>query len=115
LDTVKGRRKQNREPNNNHHGYVRQKTQGKLWVRERISGLVDQQSFREIGSTAGNGKYDEKGNTIEYNPANFISGLAKVNSRDVVIAADDFSIRAGHADGAVWGKSVREQERKSSV
>ncbi|CAM0138552.1 hypothetical protein VKS41_007172 [Umbelopsis sp. WA50703] len=106
LDTVKGRRKQNREPNNNHHGYVRQKTQGKLWVRERISGLVDQQSFREIGSTAGNGKYDEKGNPIEYNPANFISGLAKVNSRDVVIAADDFSIRAGHADGAVWGKSL---------
>ncbi|KAI9287953.1 carboxyl transferase domain-containing protein [Umbelopsis sp. AD052] len=107
LDTVKGRRKKNREPDNNNHGYVRQKTQGKLWVRERIIALVDKQTFREIGSTAGNAKYDEKGNALDYNPANFISGTAKVNQRDVVIAADDFSIRAGHADGAVWGKSIR--------
>lgn len=104
---MKGRRNQNREPNNDHHGYVRQKTQGKLWVRERIIALVDKQSFREIGSTAGNAKYDDKGNALDYNPANFISGTAKVNQRDVVIAADDFSIRAGHADGAVWQKSVR--------
>jgi acetyl-CoA carboxylase carboxyltransferase component len=103
---VKGRRNQNRAPNNNHHGYVRQKTQGKLWVRERINALVDKQSFREIGSIAGNGKYDDKGNTLDYTPANFISGTAKVNQRDVVVAADDFSIRAGHADGAIWGKSV---------
>ena len=103
---MKGRRNQNRKPNNENHGYVRQKTQGKLWVRERMVALVDKQSFREIGSTAGNGKYDDKGNALEYNPANFISGTAKVNTRDVVIAADDFSIRAGHADGAVWGKSV---------
>lgn len=29
-----------------------------------------------------------------------------MNSRPVIVAADDFSIRAGHADGAVWGKSV---------
>ncbi|KAI8578499.1 hypothetical protein K450DRAFT_247193 [Umbelopsis ramanniana AG] len=106
LDTVKGRRNKNRQPDNNNHGYVRQKTQGKLWVRERIIALVDKQTFREIGSTAGNAKYDEKGKALDYTPANFISGTAKVNQRDVVIAADDFSIRAGHADGAVWGKSL---------
>jgi acetyl-CoA carboxylase carboxyltransferase component len=106
LDTVKGRRNRNRTPNNNDHGYVRQKTQGKLWVRDRIFALVDKQSFREIGSTAGNGKYDDKGNNLDYNPANFVFGTAKLNTRDVVVAADDFSIRAGHADGAVWGKSV---------
>jgi hypothetical protein len=34
-------------------GYIRQKQAGKLWVRERIEMLLDQGSFREVGSASG--------------------------------------------------------------
>lgn len=35
-----------------------------------------------------------------------MAGKGTVAQRDVIVAADDFSIRGGHADGAVWGKSL---------
>jgi acetyl-CoA carboxylase carboxyltransferase component len=75
-------------------------------VRERIDGFVDKDSFVEVGSVAGKGKYNQDGTVESYTPANFVSGKATVDKRDVIVAADDFSIRGGHADGAVWGKSV---------
>ncbi|KAF7726411.1 hypothetical protein EC973_008745 [Apophysomyces ossiformis] len=105
LQEVQERKKQNRTANVHDRGYVRQKTAGKLWVRERIDAFVDKRSFREIGSIAGRSKYGKDG-LEEYTPANFIFGKATVGGRDVIVAADDFSIRAGHADGAVWGKSM---------
>lgn len=33
-------------------------------------------------------------------------GFGKLRGRDVVFTADDFSIRAGHADGALAAKTV---------
>lgn len=41
-----------------------------------------------------------------YTAANFVAGKGTVAKRDVIVAADDFAIRGGHADGAVWGKSL---------
>ena len=41
-----------------HHG------KGKLTIRERISKLVDADSFEEVGPTAGAGNYDENGELI---------------------------------------------------
>lgn len=35
-----------------------------------------------------------------------MAGKGTVANRDVIVAADDFAIRGGHADGAVWGKSL---------
>ena len=40
---------------------ARQKSRGKLTVRERISALLDPGSFREWGSLAGEGRYDADG------------------------------------------------------
>src|SRR6202140_2920978 len=37
----------------------RQRDQGRLTVRERIGGLLDANSFHEIGAVAGIGEYDE--------------------------------------------------------
>ncbi|KAG0175306.1 hypothetical protein DFQ28_001836 [Apophysomyces sp. BC1034] len=105
LQHVRERQQQNRTPNVHDRGYVRQKTAGKLWVRERIDAFADQRSFREIGSIAGRSKYGKDG-VEEYTPANFVCGKATVNKRDVIVAADDFSIRAGHADASVWAKCV---------
>ncbi|KAI9018129.1 carboxyl transferase [Phycomyces nitens] len=93
-------------PDINDRGYIRQKTAGKLWVRERIDGFTDKGSFREIGSFAGKAKYNKDGSVESFSPGNFIAGKATANGRSVIVAADDFSIRGGHADGAVWGKSL---------
>ncbi|KAF4634489.1 hypothetical protein G7Y89_g3610 [Cudoniella acicularis] len=39
-------------------------------------------------------------------PSNNVQGIGGVRGRKVLLTADDFSIRAGHADGAVMGKTV---------
>ncbi|KAI8086149.1 carboxyl transferase [Halteromyces radiatus] len=117
IHEIRRRQRQNRTANANDRGYIRQKTTGKLWVRERIDRLVDQNSFYELGSVAGRTKYakqdtDEKD---EYTPANFIAGKAKMNQRPIIVAADDFTIRGGHADGAVWGKSLYAEQLARSL
>ncbi len=41
----------------------RQRDQGRLTVRERIDGLVDPDSFHEIGAISGVGEYDDERRT----------------------------------------------------
>ncbi|ORZ02203.1 carboxyl transferase [Syncephalastrum racemosum] len=106
LQEIERRKQQNRTANPDDHGYIRQKTQGKLWVRERVDQFVDKDSFQEFGSVAGRALYNPDGTVKSYSAANFIAGKALVDQRPVMVGADDFSIRAGHADGSVWGKSI---------
>ena len=40
---------------------ARQRGRGKLTVRERIEAILDPGTFREWGSLAGEGRYDEQG------------------------------------------------------
>ncbi|KAI8144838.1 carboxyl transferase [Fennellomyces sp. T-0311] len=110
LNEINRRKNKNRTADPNDHGYIRQKTQGKLWVRERIDGFVDANSFKEIGVIAGIAKYNPDGSVKGYTPANFICGKGTANGRPVIVGADDFSIRAGHADGAVWGKAIMAEQ-----
>jgi hypothetical protein len=42
------------------------------------------------------------------NRADFDTGFGKLRGRKIVFTADDFSIRAGHADGALMDKTVRD-------
>lgn len=39
-------------------------------------------------------------------PSNNVQGFGKLRGRPIVFTADDFSIRAGHADGALMAKTV---------
>ncbi|MGZ3283800.1 MAG: methylmalonyl-CoA carboxyltransferase, partial [Xanthobacteraceae bacterium] len=39
----------------------RQRDQGRLTVRDRIDGLVDRNSFHEVGAISGTAEYDEHG------------------------------------------------------
>jgi hypothetical protein len=91
-------------PDTSNKGYVRQKQAGKLWVRERVLQLFDEGSFREVGSVSGTVKWKKldgnKEEPISYLPSNNVQGFGTLNGRKVVFTADDFSIRAGHADGA---------------
>ncbi|KAF9003297.1 propionyl-CoA carboxylase [Cyathus striatus] len=99
LESLKALQTTIRTPNPSSPGYARQKAQGKLWVHERISLLLDKGSFMEVGSVTG--KWE--GET--FIPANAVIGWGKVNSRRVFVTADDFSVRGGHADGGIQMKA----------
>ena len=84
----------------------KQKENNRLNIRERIEKLVDENTFHEIGKLAGKSEYDDKGNLINFTPANFIVGRAKINNKLVVIGGDDFTVRGGAADAAIKEKQI---------
>src|SRR5579859_4080986 len=84
----------------------RQHDAGKLTVRERIDKLLDPGSFHEIGAISGKAKYDEHGNLVEFSPANFVVGRGTIDHRPVVVGGDDFTVRGGAADAAIYQKQV---------
>ena len=92
-------------PDSDEPGVVRQRNRGKLHCRDRIRLLLDDGSFREVGSLAGFASYDDEGEIAAFTPANHVGGTGKINSREVVVCADDFTSRGGHADGAIGAKS----------
>jgi len=64
---------------------------GRLTIRERISGMLDKNSFREMGRAAA---------------GNFVLGTGKVASRPVVVGGEDFTISGGSPTFAGLRKSV---------
>jgi acetyl-CoA carboxylase carboxyltransferase component len=97
-------------PDLKNKGYVRQKQAGKLWVRERVEKLLDKDSFREVGSVSGAVEWKTLSPTREeavgFVPSNNVQGFGTLGGRKIVFTADDFSIRAGHADGALMEKTI---------
>src|SRR5262245_4476941 len=83
---------------------ARHRAQGKLTVRERIAGVVDANSFEEIGSVAGFPEYDADGNLAALTPANILCGRARINGRPVFVTGDDFTVRGGANDGGLLDK-----------
>ena len=92
-------------PGSDDPGVVRQRSRGKLTCRERIGLLLDEGTFREVGSVAGFASYDEAGTITDFTPANMVGGWGKIDGRLAVVCADDFTSRGGHADGAIAAKS----------
>ena len=83
---------------------ARQHANGRLTVRERISALLDPESFHEVGALAGRASYDEEGRLQAFVPSNFIFGTGRVDGRRVVVGGDDFTVRGGAADAAIGNK-----------
>jgi acetyl-CoA carboxylase carboxyltransferase component len=80
-------------------------------VRERVLSLLDKDTFREVGSVSGTVTWKTIPGTtreepVSYVPSNNVQGFGLLNGRKVVFTADDFSIRAGHADGALMEKTI---------
>ena len=84
----------------------RQHKAGRLTVRERIFYLLDKNSFNEVGILAGQSKYDDNGALKEIIPANSIIGHGTINTSPVVVYGDDFTVRGGAADAAIWEKMI---------
>jgi acetyl/propionyl-CoA carboxylase alpha subunit/acetyl-CoA carboxylase carboxyltransferase component len=92
-------------PDSKDPGVVRQYSRGKLTCRDRVLLLLDEGTFREVGSVAGFASYDEFGEIEAFTPANSIGGWGEINQRTLIVCADDFTSRGGHADGAIAAKS----------
>jgi acetyl/propionyl-CoA carboxylase alpha subunit/acetyl-CoA carboxylase carboxyltransferase component len=92
-------------PGSREAGVVRQRNRNKLTCRERIDLLLDQGSFREVGSLAGFASFDEDGEIAAFTPASHVGGQGRIDGRPCIVCADDFTSRGGHADGAIGQKS----------
>src|SRR5690606_3219649 len=88
----------------------RQHEKGRLTIRERISTLADKGSFRELGEGAGVPHFDEDGNLVDFEPANYVLGFATVNGRRVAIGGEDFTLKGGSPNPAGLRKSVYAEE-----
>ena len=88
----------------------RQHQGGRLTVRERVDGLVDQGSFHEVGAIAGRARYDSEGRLTELVPSNCVMGRAQIDGRPVVIVGDDFTVRGGSADATIREKPLMAEQ-----
>ena len=79
---------------------------GRLTVRERIQGLVDANSFREIGKLAGQAVYS-RGKVERVTPSPYVMGLARIGGRAVALGGEDFTVKGGAATGSERRKGGR--------
>ena len=81
---------------------------GKLTARERISKLIDSGSyFLEIGLYAGYDMYEEYGGAPS---GGTVFGVGKIHGREVVIVANDATVKAGAWFPITCKKNLRAQE-----
>src|SRR5713226_1542222 len=81
---------------------------GKLTARERIAKLIDPQtSFLEIGLFTAYGMYAEYGGAPS---SGTVFGIGTVRGRDVVIVANDATVKAGAWFPMTCKKNLRAQE-----
>ncbi len=86
----------------------KQHKRGKLTARERIQKLIDPGSeFLEIGLFAGYEMYEEYGGAPS---GGVIVGIGKIHGRDVVIVANDATVKAGAWFPITCKKNLRAQE-----
>src|SRR5712691_2350591 len=84
----------------------RQRDQGKLPARERIDRLLDAGSpFLELSPLAANGMYDD-----EAPAAGIVTGIGRVSGREVLIVANDATVKGGTYYPITVKKHVRAQQ-----
>ncbi|MGH7619190.1 MAG: acyl-CoA carboxylase subunit beta [Gemmatimonadaceae bacterium] len=85
---------------------ARQHQQGKLTARERVAGLCDPETrFLEIGLLVAHDRYDGQAPG-----AGVVTGVGTVHDRDVVIVANDATVKAGSWWPETIAKMLRAQE-----
>src|SRR5262249_53261410 len=86
---------------------AKHRERGRLNVRERISALVDRDSFREWGMIAGaSGSEDD----ADFEPTSVVLGTAEIAGRAIVVCGDDFTIRGGAYSQAGIKKATYAEE-----
>jgi acetyl-CoA carboxylase carboxyltransferase component len=86
---------------------ARQHAQGKLTARERIERLCDAESrFLEIGLLVGYDQYDEQAPA-----AGVVTGIGRVHGREIVIVANDATVKAG----SWWPETIKKMLRAQEI
>lgn len=86
----------------------RQRAQGKRTARERVAAVCDAGApWLELGLWAGYGMYGEWGGAPG---AGVVAGLGRIHGRDVVVVADDATVKAGAKFPLGIKKVLRAQE-----
>lgn len=86
----------------------RQKSRGKLLARERVAALCDPGApFLEVALWAGHGMYQEWGGAPA---AGVVAGIGAIHGRDVVVVANDATVKAGAWFPITCKKVLRAQE-----
>jgi 3-methylcrotonyl-CoA carboxylase beta subunit len=86
---------------------ARQHEQGKLTARERVDGLRDRGTpFLEIGLLVAHDQYDGQAPG-----AGVVTGLAQVHGREVVVVANDATVKAG----SWWPETIRKILRAQEI
>ena len=84
----------------------RQEQQGKLFVRDRIERLLDPGSpFLELSPLAASGMYHD-----EAPSAGLVTGIGRVSGREVMIVANDATVKAGTYYPVTVKKHLRAQQ-----
>jgi acetyl-CoA carboxylase carboxyltransferase component len=84
----------------------RQEEQGKLFVRERIDRLLDPNSpFLELSTLAATDLYDNEGPG-----AGIVTGIGRVSDREVMIVANDATVKGGSYFPMTVKKHLRAQQ-----
>lgn len=87
-------------------GVSRQHNAGRLTIRERISSLLDTDSFHEMGAAAGSAERNDDGSLKSFTPANFVLGFGAIDGRRCIVGGEDFTLRGGSPNEAGLRKSV---------
>jgi 3-methylcrotonyl-CoA carboxylase beta subunit len=86
--------------------HQRHTDQGKLFVRERINRLLDSGSpFLELSPLAAWGLYDDQAPG-----AGIVTGIGRVAGREVIIVANDATVKGGTYFPLTMRKHLRAQE-----
>ena len=86
----------------------RQRAQGKMTARERVETLCDPGApFLELGLWVAEGFYQEYGGAPS---AGVVMGIGKIHGRDVVVVANDATVKAGAWFPLTAKKVLRAQE-----
>ena len=87
---------------------ARQRDQGKMTARERVAALCDPaSSFLELGLWAAHGMYAEWGGAPG---GGVVAGVGRIHGRDVMVVADDATVKAGAKFPLGIKKVLRAQE-----
>ncbi|MGE5072414.1 MAG: carboxyl transferase domain-containing protein, partial [Anaerolineae bacterium] len=94
----------------------RQEAQGKLFVRDRIDRLLDPGSpFLELSALAAWGMYDESSSRTDADElaapgAGIVTGIGRVSGREVLIVANDATVKGGSYYPMTVKKHLRAQQ-----
>jgi 3-methylcrotonyl-CoA carboxylase beta subunit len=85
---------------------ARHAARGKMLPRERVAGLLDPGSpFLEVGATAAHGMYDG-----DAPAAGVIAGIGRVMGQEVMVVANDATVKGGTYYPMTVKKHLRAQE-----